>query len=183
MSSGVDVVILAEDVRHRKLLHRYLIKRGYTYHKIRVCQWRPDFETPCIKFVKEQYPNEVEALRAKAHRVTGALLVVVDADELLVEARLREMDDLLSSVGKERRSADEHIAIVVPRRNVETWLFYLAGNVVNEETDYKPQCRSFDNGEYATKFAGFTLPRRDLPADCPPSLRYACEVELPRLPE
>lgn len=182
MSSGVDVVILAEDVRHRKLLHRYLIKRGYTYHKIRVCQWRPAFETPCIKFVKERYPNEVQALRSKAHRVTGALLVVVDADQLEVEARLGEMDDLLTAAGKHRRHEDEHIAIVVPRRNIETWMFYLAGNAVDEETDYKPRCNRLDNGEIATRFAAFTWPRRPLPADCPPSLQYACEVELPHLP-
>ena len=90
------------------------------------------------------------------------------------------MDDLLAATEQERRNLNEHIAIVVPRRNVETWLFYLAGNVVDEETDYKPRCNSFDNGAYATKFAGFTVPRRDLPVDCPPALRYACEVELPR---
>ena len=182
MSSGVDVVILAEDERHRMLLHRHLRKRGYTHHKIRICPCAQPFETSCLLFVKQQYPNEVQALRDKAHRVTGALLVVVDADDSTVEERLHEMDELLSAAGKGQRADNEHIAIIVARRNVETWMFYLAENTVDEEADYKPRCRSFDNGEFATKFANFTWPRRELPIDCPSSLRYACEAELPRLP-
>ena len=60
MSSGVDIVILAEEVRHCKLLHKHLIKRGYSHHKIRVTFPKKTG----IQGVKEQYPNEVEALRA-----------------------------------------------------------------------------------------------------------------------
>lgn len=120
MSSGVDVIILAEDKRHQMLLYRHLRKRGYTPHKIRICQCAPPFETSCLLFVKEQYPNEVRALRHKAHRVKSALLVVVDADDLTVEERLHELDERLAHAGIERRRNDEHIAIVVPRRNIET---------------------------------------------------------------
>jgi hypothetical protein len=182
MSSGADVVILAEDERHRMLLHRHLRKRGYSHHRIRIAPWFPNFTTPCLSFVKAEYPHQVQSLRDKAHRVTSALFVVADADDATVAERLRDLDDLLPASGKARRGDDEHIAVVVARRNIETWMFFLAGNEVDEESDYKPQCRSFDNGEYARRFADFTWPRRELSANCPPSLRHACEAELTRLP-
>ena len=182
MSKGVDVVILAEDVRHRKLLRKYLRRRGYSHHKIRDCPWFPKFQTPCLSFVKVEYPLQVQALRDKAHRVNAALLTMVDADEKTVEQRIEELDALLIADGKVRRANNENIAIVVARRNVETWLFFLADNEVDEETNYKPRCASFKDGEIALNFAHLLWPRSELPPDCPPSLRHACEIELPRLP-
>jgi hypothetical protein len=182
MSSGVDVVILAEDERHRMLLHRHLRKRGYTHHKIRICPWWPRFETPCLSFVKAEYPNQVQALRDKSHRVTAALLVVADADDKALAERLSEMDDLLDAAGKLRRQPDENIAVVVAKRNIETWMFFLEGNKVDEETDYKSRCRSLDNGATTLAFANLSWPRQPMSEDCPPSLQHACEVELPWLP-
>ena len=182
MSNGVDIVILAEDERHRMLLRRHLRKRGYTHHKIRDCAWFPAFQTPCLSFVKSEYPRQVESLRNKAHRVTSALIVVVDADDLTIGGRLSELDKLLSSAGQTQRSGTEHIAIVVPRRNIETWMYFLGGEKVDEETDYKPRCRNFDNGTSASQFASATWPLTNLPDDSPASLKYACASELSRLP-
>ncbi len=182
MSNGVDVIILAEDERHRMLLHRHLRKRGYTHHKIRICGWFPQFETPCLSFVKSEYPKQVEALRNKSHCVTSALIVVVDADDLTIDERLSELDKLLTSAGQTQRASTEHIAIVVPRRNIETWMYFLSGEKVDEETDYKSQCRNFDNGTSAQQFASATWPKPNLPYDSPPSLKHVCESELPRLP-
>lgn len=182
MSSGVDIVILAEDERHRMLLYRHLKKRGYPTRKIRFCSWFPNFQTPCLSFVKYEYPKEVEALRRKAHRVTSALLVVIDADDLTVDERLNELDLLLTNAGHATRAVTEHIAIVVPKRNIETWMYFLSGADVDEETNYKPHCRSLNNGDIATEFASATLSKADLPPNSPPSLMRACESELPRLP-
>ena len=182
MNKGVDVVILAEDVRHRKLLRKYLRRRGYSHHKIRECPWFPKFQAPCLSFVKAEYPLQVQALRDKAHRVNAALLTMVDADEKTVEQRIEEFDALLVADGKTRRADNENIAIVVARRNVETWFYFLEGNDVDEETNYKPLCGSLKNREFALKFAHLSWPRGELPRNCPPSLRRACEIELPKLP-
>ncbi len=182
MSKGVDIIILAEDERHRMLLYRHLRKRGYTPHKIRICEWFPKFQTPCLSFVKSEYANEVNAMRHKAHRVTGALIVVADADDLTVGERLQEFDKLLADAGQAKRGNIEHIAIVVPKRNVETWMYFLSGEQIDEETDYKPKCRNFDNGVSASQFASATWPLANLPDNSPASLKYVCESELTRLP-
>ena len=179
---GVDVMILAEDKRHEMLLYRHLLSRGYTRHKIRICPWFPKYQTQGLPFVRAEYELQVQALRDKAHRVNAALLVMVDADDETVEQRLQELDALLFAADKPRRADEENIAIVVARRNVETWFFFLDGNAVDEETDYKTRCRAFKNGEFALKFANLSWPRGELPPDCPPSLRHACEIELLRLP-
>lgn len=182
MSLAAEVVLLAEDVRHRKLIRRHLIARGYNHRRIRVVPWTPKFETPCIGFVIDQYPVEVEALRKLANRRSCALVVVVDADEAAVERRLQQLDVILRSHKLLQRQTSEAISIVIPKRNIETWMHYLCGNEVDEVVDYKPLCRSLDAGESATQFARFTIPRRPIPQDCPDSLRYCCEEELPRIP-
>lgn len=182
MSQPAEIWILAEDVRHRKLLRRHLRKRGYAHRTIHDVPWFPTYLTPCLKFVREQYPVEVKALRAISTRRSGALIVVADADNETVDERINDLENHLSSSGETRRASSEPIIIVVPRRNIETWMHYLEDNTVDEETDYKPLCKTLDNGESARKFADFTWPRRPLPENCPPSLRHACEVELRRLP-
>lgn len=182
MSRGVDIVILAEDERLRMLLRRYLIKLGYTHHKIR--ELLPSvfsrFETSCLLWVQEEYPDQVQAMRDKARHITTALIIGIDADEETVAARLSEMNDLLKVAGIKRRGGNEHIAIVVARRNVETWMYYLEGNSVDETTDYKPLCKNLDNRKSALKLANL-LRESTLPSDVPASIQKARD-ELHRVP-
>jgi hypothetical protein len=63
--------------------------------------------------------------------------------------------------------------VLVPRRNIETWVVYLNGALVDEVHDYKPMVPS----------AGFKTAAQRLPQTCragapagePASLRLACE--------
>ena len=182
MSSGVDVVILAEDENQRAFVRRHLRKRRFTHHRIYNAQWWPGCRAPGIEFVRHGYANEVRELRRR-NRISSALIVAIDADDSLVSERIRELDELLVSDGQARRHPDENIAIVIPKRNIETWFQFLAGNQVDEETDYKTLWKNVKPGESAQKFANLTWPRNQLPDNCPPSLRQACEQELTRLPQ
>ena len=56
--------------------------------------------------------------RAKANHQRIALIVVIDADLDTVARRQQQLDETL---GESSRQPVERIALVVPRRNIETW--------------------------------------------------------------
>ncbi|WP_123580831.1 hypothetical protein [Abditibacterium utsteinense] len=141
----------------------------------------PVGETPGITFVLSRYASEVHDLRL-AHSSQG-LIVAIDADEETVERRKNQLNEKLREAGEPARGEQEAIAIVVPRRNVETWVWYLDGNAVDESTDYK---RTFvrdnhDMAEAKRAFAEFIVSGQAPSEECPPSLQDA-RAELLRIP-
>lgn len=66
------------------------------------------------------------------------LIVVIDADRLLVQERLAQLDHNLDEAQANRiRPVAEQIARLIPRRNIETWILCLNDVPVDEENDYK----------------------------------------------
>jgi hypothetical protein len=184
VSQAAEIILLAEDVRQRKIIHRYLTKkRGYSHRCIRTIN--PEVlrgETAGLTFVRANYAEQVAALRTfRVHRST-VLVVVADADNETVEERIRDLDHRLVGANLSTRAREELIVLIVPRRNVETWMYFLAGNSVDETTEYKAQCSNLDDGEFARRFADFAYPPRNRLPDCPDSLRRTCQAELPRIP-
>jgi len=91
-----------------------------------------------------------------------ALVVVIDADLAPVKQRVDELD------ARSPRQPGERIALVIPRRNIETWIRFLTAPPVDEETDYKPRNPDFGDTRQAAKaLAALSTP----PADAPDSLR------------
>ena len=80
----------------------------------------------------------------------------------------------------EQRRTDEHIAVLVPKRNIETWIVYLQGISVDEESDYKRHPLAEN-----CKQAGIALAEQlgqELEAGCPQSLQIARDELKHRLP-
>ncbi len=185
MNRPAIVVGIVEDVNQQTLLWKHLRKRGYSHHQIRIEYKRrsneSDSRTGGLTRLYEDYAKEVEGLRAILSRRSGVLVVVADADNLTVAERIAVLDAKLVEADKPARRHDEPIFFVIPRRNIETWIHYLAGNSVDEKTDYKSRCSQTEINEAPARFANLTWPREPLPADCPPSLTSACD-ELWRIP-
>ena len=182
MSRAAMIVVLGEDSRKRQqdLIRKYLKKRGFADRQIRDLPC-PAGETPGISFVFARYAVEAHDLRVASY--SRGLIVVMDADEETVATRKVQLDEKLTEAGEDARKEQEAIAIVVPKRNVETWIWYLHGNTVDESTEYK---RSFvkDNHDMAAAkvaFAEFVVSGQAPWDDCPPSLQDA-RSELLRIP-
>lgn len=184
MSQAAEIIVLAEDVRQRKIIHRYLTKkRGYSPRCIR--EVRPEVlqgETAGLTFLRAHYARQVQALRAFLPKRATILIVVADADDETVEERIADLDNRLRLAGYAARRSEEPILLIIPRRNVETWMHFLEGNSVDETTDYKSRCSDAKNTDFAREFAGFAHPPRNPFPDCPDSLRRVCQTELPRIP-
>lgn len=177
----VQIVILCEDRQQEVFARSFLKKRGFRgLFTANIC---PAGSQSGEQYVRTHYPEEVKAYRANKDRVSIGLVVLIDADTGTLEARLNELASVLEEDEQKKpknRKPNEAIAIFVPKRNIETWIHYLQGETVNEETVYA----KFKNNEAVCKTAVEDLADRcysqSLPEDAPLSLQAACG-ELQRL--
>ncbi|MEG5139524.1 MULTISPECIES: hypothetical protein [unclassified Microcoleus] len=174
----VQIVILCEDRQQEVFARYFLKKRGFTgVFRANIC---PKGSQSGEQYVRTHYPAEVKAYRQNKNRVSIGLVVLIDADTGILEARLNELAGMLEEDEQEKRRLDEAIAIFVPKRNIETWIHYLQGESVNEEAGYA----KFEQNEAVCKTSVEDLADRcysqSLPEDAPRSLQAACG-ELQRL--
>ena len=97
------------------------------------------------------------------------------------ESRRAQLDTECDEKGIPRRKDGERVLVIVPRRNIETWLAYLAGGEVDEEKRYPRLDRERDCGQRADELFRMCHEKQRLREPAPPSLREACDDEYPRL--
>jgi hypothetical protein len=95
-----------------------------------------------------------------------------------VEERLRQLASELTEKSLLGRQPDERIAIFVPRRNIETWIYYLQGEIVNEVDVYPKLERESMCKPVVAELAENR--HNPLPDSAPDSLKIACD-ELSRI--
>lgn len=180
VSRCATVVVLAEDKRQQQLIRKYLRRRNFATSQIREVA-APVGQTQNVGYVLERYAVEVNAMRSATYSV--GLIVVIDADDNTVLERKAQLEDELRKADTRLRAEGEAVALVVPRRNVETWIWHLEGNEVDEETDYKgkPVRPGHDMAEAKRQFAEFLVTGQEPFAGCPLSLQDA-RMELKRVP-
>lgn len=186
MSKPSLVIVLAEDQRQKQFIYRYLKNAGVRPGQIRL-HVSPSGRGSAEQWVSRGFAIQVRKCRAR-HAQTG-MFVMLDADTRTVQERLDELDQALLSAGQNPidRNRDP-IARLIPRRNVETWVLFLAlkgvaDPPIDETTDYK---RTKDDEEWsefipiaAEKFFAWTRPSATLPTNLIDSLRRGIK-EIPR---
>lgn len=88
------------------------------------------------QWVRERYPTAVGAYRERSARAKTALFVTIDADTEDVERRQRQLRESLTQLGLSVRTQEESIVHLIPKRSIETWVLFLHGRTVDEDTDY-----------------------------------------------
>jgi hypothetical protein len=131
-----NVLVLAEDDEQVNLVRRYFGRLG---------KQNPRVFAPADggrsgsgeAFVRANFAARVRDIQASLGRKTGAyLIVVVDADTETTKHRRDQLFDALESANVAPIMSDEPIALMIPKRNIETWIRALCGCPVNEMTDY-----------------------------------------------
>jgi len=174
----VQMVILCEDRQQEVFARYFLKKRGFTGRfRSKIC---PKSSQSGEQYVRTQYPKEVKAYRQNRNRVSIGLVVLIDADTGELSERFNQLAQSLCEDSQQNRQPDEAIAIFIPKRNIETWIHYLQGERVNEETEYS----KFEKDEvtckpYVEKLAE-QCRSQNLPENSLESLQAACG-ELQRL--
>jgi hypothetical protein len=136
MSKPSLIIVLLEDDHQQMLIYKYLIHRGLKGHEIRIHR-SPSGQGSAESWVRKEFVKETKAYRGRKSRAQTALIVMIDADALTVQDRLNQLDQALRESGNEIVLEGEHVARLIPKRNVETWILCLNEEAVDEGTDYK----------------------------------------------
>lgn len=175
-------MILAEDRQHEVFLRRFLTALGGFERRQFTAEIGPRGRGAGEQFVRERYPQALNTYRRRSSHLALVLAVLVDADVLTVDERHQRLSAELASMGIDPRQPGEAVAILIPRRNIETWIAYLKDRTVDETTDYKPISRPPEREclPAVKRLQEYYQSGWVLPDDCPDSLRRAVE-ELKRI--
>jgi hypothetical protein len=132
----VQTVVLCEDLQHEVFVSRFLKQTRRANNYTITVQRSPKGQGSGAQFVIDHFPDEVRAYRSKSSYLGLCLIVVIDADVFTVEDRIHQLEESLAATGQVQRTAAERIVILVPKRNIETWIRYLDGNDCDETTAY-----------------------------------------------
>jgi len=168
MARNIQALILAEDLRQATFVKTFLNERNVL--GIRILPL-PAGRGCGFDYVIREYPLQLRAMRKRG--ASAGLLAVIDADHESTQQRRYQLHAALSQAQEEPPNHSECVEVLVPKRNMETWIFHLLGNPVNENDDYKRRVQDRDVILAAKKFAA-DCPR-NLQANCPPSLKRGCD--------
>lgn len=155
MSRRAQLVLVCEDRQHETFARRFLEKAGWHTRRLRVLM-APPGRGSAEQFVRETFPAELSAYRSNRNRVAQGLVVVCDGDRRGVDGRLDDLAGACRAQGIAPREDDDHVALIIPTWNIETWLAYLNGADVDEtKSDY---------------------PRLERPRDCQPHVERLYEM-------
>lgn len=170
--SGVRITLLCEDSQTDSFVRRFLKRRNFRGRDIRTLPL-PEGRRSGEQWVRESYPAELRAIRGRQ----GAwLIVVTDADDRSTNDRRGRLEAACREQNVPARTGEDPVILIVPRRNIETWLAYLdAGNPVDEDKTYPRLKRERDCDRHAGTLFSMCHRAQQLGAAAPPSLREACE--------
>ena len=80
-----------------------------------------------------------------------------------------------SEAGVPFRTAEERVALAIPRRNIETWLAYLRGEEVNETDAYPKYDDESECRNEVAKLDEMCRKQKREPDPPPPSLVIGCQ--------
>ena len=173
-------MVLCEDKQQRVFIYRFLLKAGVESYEIIRIRNAPPAKGSGAGWVLDHYPDEIDA--ARKHKFS--LVVMIDGDNQGVEARLNQLATRLNQRDREcrhrgfsPRTDADRVAVFVPTRNIETWLYFLdGGDNVDESATYpkkfhrcERKCQPMVDAFREMCLSG------NLPDEAPSSLRAACE--------
>jgi hypothetical protein len=172
------MIVLCEDLQHATFIRRLLKQLGFPKGRIRINR---SHGGAADQYVRNRYSEEVEEYRRRSARIHIGLVTAIDADENQVQYRLRQLNEELDTEDLDGRKHDEEICILVPKRNIETWIYALRGQEVNEKDAY-PKLEKESRCQPAVDQLVEYL-RHGIPDDLIPSLERGCRELNDRLPE
>lgn len=176
MGVSAYIVLLCEDASHDRFVRTFLSRRNFKHRDIHT-PGLPEGSQSGEQWVRSRYPDELRATRS---RPQGYLVVVVDADTNTTGDRRSELDRECRKRNISPKNSGDRVIVVVPRRNIETWLEYLDGRDVGESHSYRKRFSASDERRLAHELYRMCHQQQQLREPAPPSLSESC-VEYAKL--
>lgn len=168
MSRASEIVLLCEDEMHARLLRAYFRQCNIPTGIVRALVASKLTQGGNDVLVIRMFPDELQRCRLRAKKARSLLVVVLDADEAEVVDRRRQL------APSPPLTNDDPVVILIPKRNVETWIRAALHEPVNELSDYKNPVPAKDEVRVAAKtIHGWARNTPAPPSSLPPSLRDA----------
>jgi hypothetical protein len=134
-----EIVVLCEDPLHFTFVNAYLGHWKVATGKITKNQGALGSGSG-QQHVIARFPDELSRQRRNVVRRRAALIVIVDADTEPVEQVEKTMFAKLKDAEQPPPQGSEAVAILIPKRSVDTWIEYFrTGQRVSEDVSYKPR--------------------------------------------
>lgn len=158
MSNRVNIVLLCEDNRHEQFVREFLKKKGRSARRVFPDAYKSHEKggaKPNNAFVLENAAREIKVARKVPPK--RALVLVIDGDDRGAASRTGNLREILKNEGAEPLSDKERIAVVVPCRNIETWIHHFNGHATNETDEFGEHYpkKTYDATPQAKAFAEF----------------------------
>jgi hypothetical protein len=103
--------------------------------------------------------------------------VLVDADKKKEDGRRRQLEQRLHKAREPARRNDDRIALWVPTRHLETWIYFLNQGSADETAEYKQNSKVKEEERLpaAQKFARILAKKQALPRGALSSMRSAAK--------
>ena len=164
------IILLSEHQQTDIFVKKFLTISGFKMNEIR-SRVSPKGKGSGEQWVREQYPKELNESRKQS----SALVVVTDADKKTVKQRIDSLDNTCVD-GIDRRKPNEPVAMIIPKRNIETWFAYLREDeLVNEENEYPKYGKKPDKCFADAQALKEMCNKKSLRKPTPPSLEAACK--------
>ena len=168
----VRIVLLCEDTQQEAFARRFLKGMGWQTREMRIRK-SPAARGSGEQWVRRQFPPELAEYRRRNARATSVLVAMLDADTVSLTARFDELREECAEKDLPFRQENERVAIIIPKRNIETWIHFLSGHEVNENAPYPKLQRERDCGPSVVELLRLCA-TTELPDNAPPSLAAAC---------
>ncbi|MCX7047482.1 MAG: hypothetical protein NTX50_18615 [Candidatus Sumerlaeota bacterium] len=116
----------------------------------------------------QEFPKELQACRQRQTKAKTLLIAVVDADKLEVDRRRADLK------ADPQVTPTDPLAVLIPRRHIETWILAAMNRTVNETDDYKkPEPKKSEVQAAAATIHGWARNNPEPGPTCVPSLNSA----------
>lgn len=136
MSRPAKIIVLCEDLQMQSFIRHFFYMRGWGLYDFRFLPL-PKEKRCGEQYVRENLPTEIGNYRRKCNSRDIALVAATDADTISVQDRRDMLVRQCARTGIDPPCDDEKILLVIPKRNIETWLAYLRGEDINENDKYQ----------------------------------------------
>ena len=181
MSDRVSqTIVICEDEAHQRLTKAFL-KRCKLPADPPMVKWHAaSWETQGGNdgWVLNRFPKELHACRQRNKKTKTLLVVLIGADQCTIAERRRQLGERAVAAGLERLAESDPVAILIPKRHIETWLRSLLGESVSEDEEcksWKP-AQKVSYRQAADTLHDWLRPNGTIGITCVASLRTALPV-------
>lgn len=172
-----EIWILGEDKRHQQqtFIRQVLVELRRNRRQI---QEVPESGGGMGRaFVLKEFPGYLGVHRQRfIHAKSRRLIIALDADKDSVDEIRKLVNDTVKAAKMPEIQPQEGVVIMVPKRAIETWLEYLEGKSVDEETKYPHRTGKEGHiGQAAKAFAALVANPHLKREDVSPSIFIAVE--------